>query len=243
MRRDLPWRRTRDPWAVLVSETMLQQTQVARVVPRFLGFIERFPTVRSCADVPAGEVLRWWSGLGYNSRALRLHAAARVVADELGGRFPSTLEGLRRLPGIGPYTARAVLAFAFEADAAVVDTNIARTLARWHGRPLRPAEVQALADAHAAGRPGLGVEPVAPRSGRHGVHGRAPALRIVPAGARLLLVAGRAGRPPIPPWARPTRAAARARSRAPTARVVAGSCVPSPTAGLRAASSGPAWPA
>jgi len=146
VRRDLPWRRTRDPWAVLVSETMLQQTQVARVVPRFLAFVERFPTVRSCADVPAGEVLRWWSGLGYNSRALRLHAAARVVADELGGRFPSTLEGLRRLPGIGPYTARAVLAFAFEADAAVVDTNIARTLARWRGRSLRSAEVQTLAD-------------------------------------------------------------------------------------------------
>ena len=147
VRRDLPWRRTRDPWAVLVSETMLQQTQVARVVPRFLGFIERFPTAQACADVQAGEVLRWWSGLGYNSRALRLHAAARVVAGELGGRFPSTLAGLRRLPGVGPYTARAVLAFAFETDAAVVDTNIARTLARWHGRPLRPAEVQERADA------------------------------------------------------------------------------------------------
>ena len=86
-------------------------------------------------------------GLGYNGRAVRLRAAARVVAGELGGRFPSTLTELQRLPGIGPYTGRAVLAFAFEADAAVVDTNVARTLARWHGRSLRPAEVQELADA------------------------------------------------------------------------------------------------
>jgi A/G-specific adenine glycosylase len=147
VRRDLPWRRTRDPWAVLVSEAMLQQTQVARVVPRFSTFIERFPTTEACADVQAGEVVRWWSGLGYNNRAIRLHAAARVVALELGGRFPSTLAGLQALPGVGPYTARALLAFAFEADAAVVDTNVARTLARWHGRSLRPLEVQALADA------------------------------------------------------------------------------------------------
>jgi A/G-specific adenine glycosylase len=147
VRRDLPWRRTRDPWAVLVAETMLQQTQVARVVPRYSAFMERFPTVGACAAVEAGEVIRRWSGLGYNGRAVRLHAAARVVAGELGGRFPSTLTELQRLPGIGPYTGRAVLAFAFETDAAVVDTNVARTLARWHGRSLRPAEVQELADA------------------------------------------------------------------------------------------------
>jgi A/G-specific adenine glycosylase len=126
---------------------MLQQTQVARVVPRFLAFIERFPTAGTCADVEAGEVVRLWSGLGYNGRAVRLHAAARVVSRELGGRFPSTLAGLQRLPGIGPYTARAVLAFAFEVDAAVVDTNVARTLARWCGRSLGSAEVQEAADA------------------------------------------------------------------------------------------------
>ena len=182
VRRELPWRRTRDPWAILVSETMLQQTQVARVIPRFERFMERFPTPEACADVQAGEVVRWWSGLGYNSRAVRLHAAAHVVARGLGGRFPSTLAGLRALPGVGPYTARAVLAFAYEADAAVVDTNVARTLARWHGRSLRPAEVQELADAGlpasrawawnqslldlgatvcTAGRPGCGACPLA----------------------------------------------------------------------------------
>jgi A/G-specific adenine glycosylase len=147
VRRDLPWRRTRDPWAVLVSETMLQQTQVARVVPRYSDFMEHFPTVEACAAVEAGEVVRRWTGLGYNGRAVRLHTTARIVARELGGRFPSTLTELQRLPGIGPYTARAVLAFAFEADVAVVDTNVARTLARWHGRRLRAGEVQELADA------------------------------------------------------------------------------------------------
>ena len=146
-RRDLPWRRTRDPWAVLVSEVMLQQTQVARVVPRFADFMARFPTVASCGAAPVGDVLTLWSGLGYNRRAVSLHGAARAVVSEHGGRFPSTVAALRRLPGVGPYTARAILAFAFEADAAVVDTNIARTLARWHGRTLRAAEVQAQADA------------------------------------------------------------------------------------------------
>jgi A/G-specific adenine glycosylase len=126
---------------------MLQQTQVARVIQRFVRFIVHFPTADACAAVEVGEVVRRWSGLGYNNRAVRLHAAARVVARDLGGRFPSTLAGLQALPGVGPYTARAVLAFAFEADAAVVDTNVARTLARWHGRSLRSTEVQHLADA------------------------------------------------------------------------------------------------
>jgi A/G-specific adenine glycosylase len=146
-RRDLPWRQTRDPWAVLVSEVMLQQTQVARVVPRYAELLARFPTAEACAAASIGDVVRIWSGLGYNGRAVRLHAAARVVADELGGRFPDTLEGLRRLPGVGPYTARAVLAFALEAEVAVVDTNVARVLARWHGRRLTSAQVQRLADA------------------------------------------------------------------------------------------------
>ena len=146
-RRDLPWRRTRDPWAVLVSEVMLQQTQVARVLPAYESFLARFPTAAACAAAPAGEVVRQWAGLGYNGRAVRLHASARVVTEKLGGCFPDTLDGLRRLPGVGPYTARAVLAFAFEADAAVVDTNVARVLARTTGRPLTPREVQGRADA------------------------------------------------------------------------------------------------
>jgi A/G-specific adenine glycosylase len=142
--RDLPWRRTRDPWAVLVSEVMLQQTQVARVVPRWTAFLDRFPSTGACAAAPLGDVLREWQGLGYPRRARNLHATARRVG-ELGG-FPRDLAGLLELPGVGPYTARAVLAFAFERDAAVVDTNIARVYARLVGERLTPRRVQALAD-------------------------------------------------------------------------------------------------
>ena len=139
-RRDLPWRRTRDPWAVLVSEFMLQQTQVARVVPKYWAFLDRFPTADACDAARRADVVRVWDGLGYNRRAVRLHAAATAVAT--AGGFPSTRAALQALPGVGPYTARAVLAYAFEADAAVVDTNVARVLARVHGRSLRPGEAQ-----------------------------------------------------------------------------------------------------
>ena len=142
--RDLPWRHTRDPWAVLVSEVMLQQTQVLRVIPKYLAFIESFPTPAACASSSLGDVLRAWQGLGYPRRARDLHAAAARVAEV--GAFPDTLDGLLALPGVGQYTARAVLAFAFETDVAVVDTNIARVLARVHGRRLAPKEVQRLAD-------------------------------------------------------------------------------------------------
>ena len=142
--RDLPWRRTRDPWSILVSEVMLQQTQVARVIPRWDSFLDRFPTVRSCATAPLGDVLREWQGLGYPRRARNLHATARQVADL--GAFPRDLSGLLALPGIGQYTARALLAFAFELDAAVVDTNIARVYARVAGKRLTPKRVQTMAD-------------------------------------------------------------------------------------------------
>lgn len=142
--RDLPWRRTRDPWAVLVSEVMLQQTQVRRVIPKWSGFLDLFPTPEACAAVPLGEVLREWQGLGYPRRARNLHATATEVTRL--GSFPSTLEGLLALPGVGSYTARAVLAFAFEADAAVVDTNIARVLARVEGARLTAKQAQHLAD-------------------------------------------------------------------------------------------------
>ncbi len=142
--RDLPWRQTRDPWAVLVSEVMLQQTQVPRVIPKWHAFLDAFPTTEVCAAAPLGDVLRLWQGLGYPRRARNLHAAAAAV--EQLGMFPATLEGLLALPGVGAYTARAVLAFAFEADAAVVDTNIARIFARYHGRRLTTREVQRLAD-------------------------------------------------------------------------------------------------
>jgi A/G-specific adenine glycosylase len=147
-RRDLPWRRTRDPWAVLVSELMLQQTQVARVVPRYEAFLTQFPTPAATASAPVGAVLRAWAGLGYNRRALNLHRAAVAVVERHGGVMPASLAELVALPGVGAYTARAVLAFAFEADVGVVEVNSARVLARAAaGRPLNAAEAQALADA------------------------------------------------------------------------------------------------
>jgi A/G-specific adenine glycosylase len=143
--RDLPWRRTRDPWAILVSEVMLQQTQALRVIPKWQEFIAAYPTPAACAAASLGDVLRLWHGLGYPRRARNLHAAATQIADE--GEFPATLDTLRQLPGVGDYTARAVLAFAFEADAAVVDTNIARVLARVAGHRLTAKQAQAAADA------------------------------------------------------------------------------------------------
>ncbi len=144
--RDLPWRRTRDPWTILVSETMLQQTQVARVVDRLPRFLERFPTPSGCAGAPAGDVVEEWAGLGYNRRPLNLHRAATAMVERHGGRVPERLEDLLALPGVGPYTARAVRAFAFELPAAVVDTNIGRVLARLGGAPLTPKQVQTRAD-------------------------------------------------------------------------------------------------
>lgn len=143
--RDLPWRNTRDPWAILVSEVMLQQTQAPRVVPKWHEFIAAFPSPESCAAASLGDVLRIWQGLGYPRRARNLHAAATEIASS--GEFPSTLDALLRLPGVGAYTARAVMAFAFESDTAVVDTNIARVLARIAGTRLTPKEAQSAADA------------------------------------------------------------------------------------------------
>ncbi|MEA2827106.1 MAG: A/G-specific adenine glycosylase [Actinomycetota bacterium] len=146
-RRDLPWRRTRDPWAVLVSEVMTQQTQVDRVVPRYHRFLDRFPTVAACAAAPVADVITEWAGLGYNRRALNLHRAAVAVVERHRGRLPHDLAGLRRLPGVGPYTARAVLAFAFAGDVGIVEVNTARVLARaFSGRRLGAGEAQALAD-------------------------------------------------------------------------------------------------
>ncbi|MGA1450653.1 MAG: A/G-specific adenine glycosylase [Ilumatobacteraceae bacterium] len=142
--RDLPWRRTRDPWGVLVSEVMAQQTQVARIIPRWEAFMERFPTPESLAEAPLADLLRLWQGLGYPRRARALHEAARRIRDS--GRFPSTVEQLMDLPGVGPYTARAVAAFAFDLDVGVLDTNVGRLLARLSGERLRPAAAQSMAD-------------------------------------------------------------------------------------------------
>ena len=137
--RDLPWRRTRDPYAILVSEVMLQQTQVERVVPRYERWLERWPTAESLAAAPRSEVIREWQGLGYNRRAVNLHRAAEQIA-EIG--WP---EDLTELPGVGRYTADAVARFAMEANVLPVDVNVARVLERTGGR-FGPASAHALMD-------------------------------------------------------------------------------------------------
>jgi A/G-specific adenine glycosylase len=128
--RDLPWRRTRNPYHILVSEIMLQQTQVDRVVPKYYAFLEQFPTLEALASASPGDVIRAWAGLGYNRRALNLQRAAQVVLAEHAGAFPHHPEELQRLPGLGPYTSGAVACFAFEQDVAFMDTNIRRVVRR-----------------------------------------------------------------------------------------------------------------
>jgi A/G-specific adenine glycosylase len=137
--RDLPWRRTRDAYAILLSEVMLQQTQVERVVPRYLAWLERWPTVRALADASPAEVIRAWQGLGYNRRALNLHRAARLIADQGWPR------DLTVLPGVGSYTATAVACFAFGKRVLPVDTNVRRVQERT-GLQFGPECAQALMD-------------------------------------------------------------------------------------------------
>ena len=144
--RDLPWRATRDRWAVLVSEVMAQQTQVARVIPKWRQFMDEYPTPQACADAPLADLLRLWSGLGYPRRCKSLHDAAKHVVAHHNGIVPGDIDSLCALPGVGPYTARAVLAFADAHDVAVVDTNVARVLARSSGAPLTAHAAQQLAD-------------------------------------------------------------------------------------------------
>jgi A/G-specific adenine glycosylase len=142
--RDLPWRHTRDPWAVLVAELALQQTQVARVIDRWPVLLDRFPDPASCAAAPVAEVVRAWAGLGYNRRAVNMHRAAVEIVARHDVRMPATLPGLLALPGVGPYTARAVLAFAHEADVAVLDVNAVRVLSRVAGEPVSQAAADGL---------------------------------------------------------------------------------------------------
>jgi A/G-specific adenine glycosylase len=137
--RDLPWRRTRDPYAILVSEAMLQQTQVERVIPRYLAWLERWPTVAGLAAASPGDVIREWQGLGYNRRGLNLHRAAQKIAVE---GWPADLT---ELPGVGPYTAAAVANFALGREVLPVDTNVSRIQERT-GHHFSPAAGQALMD-------------------------------------------------------------------------------------------------
>jgi A/G-specific adenine glycosylase len=146
-RRDFPWRETRDPWWVLVSEVMLQQTQAARVVAYYERFLAEFPNPAACAAAEVGDVVRAFGGLVYNRRAVYLHRTAERIVSVHGGAVPADLDALRALPGVGEYTARAVLAFAFEHHVGVVDTNVLRVLSRAvAGRAISAREAQDLAD-------------------------------------------------------------------------------------------------
>ena len=150
--RDLPWRHTHDPYAVLVSEVMLQQTQVGRVMPMYHAWLRAYPCLEELAGAPLDDVLRLWQGLGYNTRALRLRECAIDAVAAAGGddaSLPRTLGELRKLPGIGPYTARAVLIFAHNDDLAAVDTNVRRVLTHEFGLSpsLTPAALQSVAEA------------------------------------------------------------------------------------------------
>jgi A/G-specific adenine glycosylase len=154
--RDFPWRRTSEPYAVLVSEVMLQQTQASRVADRFPRFMAQFPTAAALAGAPQARVLAAWTGLGYNRRALALQRAAQAVAEH---GWPADAAGLERLPGIGPYTARAVASLAFGHAVGVVDTNVRRWLVRRFGVDARDgSSLQRLADALAASGQGAPEE-------------------------------------------------------------------------------------
>ncbi len=128
--RDLPWRHTHDPYAILVSEFMLQQTQVATALPYYNEWFRRFPDFSALAHASESDVLHAWQGLGYYARARNLHATAKTIVDRHGCRFPKSLEQMRQLPGIGKYTAHAVAAFAFDQSVPIVEANAARVLAR-----------------------------------------------------------------------------------------------------------------
>jgi A/G-specific adenine glycosylase len=139
--RDLPWRRTRNPYHVLVSEIMLQQTQVARVIPKYREWLARYPSLRALARASLAEVRETWRPLGYNVRPARLREIARQALRKHGGRIPESREALLALKGIGPYTAGAVLSFAFGRNAAILDTNVRRLLRRvFLGDAVRPPE-------------------------------------------------------------------------------------------------------
>ena len=153
-RRDLPWRHTRDPYAIWLSEVILQQTRVAQGLPYYETFLRAYPTVQDLAAAPEAEVLRYWQGLGYYSRARNMHRTARQVVEEYVGYFPNSYAGLLKLRGIGPYTAAAIASFAFDEPVAVLDGNVYRVLARLFGlhsdiaAPSSRKEFQAVADQH-----------------------------------------------------------------------------------------------
>lgn len=147
-KRDLPWRRTNDPYKIFVSEVMLQQTQVLRVIPKYAEFIKASPTVEALAHKTPAQVLKLWKGMGYNRRALYLHKAAKAIVEAHRGKFPKNLKELVKLPGVGNYTARAVLVFAYGQDVAMVDTNIRKIITHFffHGKPQKEHIIEEVAD-------------------------------------------------------------------------------------------------
>lgn len=210
--RPLNFRRRWDPYAVLVSETMAQQTQISRVEPAWDAFLARFPSVDALAAASAADVLRAWQGLGYNRRALNLQRAARAVTQEYGGVFPDRIEVLQRLPGVGPYTARAIAAIAFGQPVGPVDTNVRRVLGRvvggWVG--LAPRVLQDLADDLVPpDRPGAWTQALMD-IGATFCRPRRPRCGECP--ARTWCAAAAAGGPPASPPGPPAVAGARARA-------------------------------
>lgn len=147
-KRDLPWRRTNDPYHIMVSEVMLQQTQVSRVLPKYAEFLAAFPTLETLAQATPARILRVWRGMGYNRRALYLHKTAQSIVRDYRGVFPKTEKELVRLPGLGRYTARAILVFAFRQDIAMVDTNIRRIITHFffNGVQQKESVIQQTAD-------------------------------------------------------------------------------------------------
>ena len=142
-KRDLPWRKTKDPYAIWVSEIMLQQTQVATVIPYFEKFLKTFPTIPHLANAPLSEVLKIWEGLGYYTRARNLHQASRIIGNQFNGRIPNTLTDLLNLPGIGRYTAGAILSIAFNKEAPILDGNVKRVLSRLFAISMNPGREKA----------------------------------------------------------------------------------------------------
>lgn len=152
IRRLLPWRENIDPYRVWISEVMLQQTRVATVIPYFIKWMEIFPTIDELASSPLEKVIKVWEGLGYYSRARSVHKTARIIMEQYKGIFPKTIQELEKLPGIGPYTSRAILCFTFNMKTAPIDGNVMRVLSRFYSIPLQVAtaqgkkKLQALAD-------------------------------------------------------------------------------------------------
>jgi A/G-specific adenine glycosylase len=179
--RDLPWRHTRDPYAIWVSEVMLQQTRVETVIPYYRRFLHRFPTPRTLAEADEDAVLSQWSGLGYYRRARLLHAGVREVVAQYGGRVPEDANARRRLPGVGRYTAGAIGSIAFDKEEPVVDGNVTRVLARVF-RIETPVDAAALGRSGPLGsrRAARSLQPGDDGAWRNGVCPQTTKMRIVP---------------------------------------------------------------